>query len=428
MKNLNNTPRYYRGINVLFKNLFLVYGKYYKNRKQYPLFKFNLISITKLRKKLDLKKIIEFNGKYYSTMALPGFPSKVFDNMIANGGLNFEHAGTSKKTQIDNAFLAITNKCKLNCSHCYEKHNLRNNSNIPVEKWCSVIDYLQNEGTSIIVLTGGDPIWDFEKTLSILKHGDKDLSEFHIHTSGYSITEQMVKSLKKAGLAAAAVGLEGTDPEKHDEIRGVTGSWVHAINALKLFNKAGTRTYVNFCLNNYNCDESNLHKFFKLMKSLNVSLIQILEPRPCGALIDNNMNTIFNAESKNKILEIYRNYNLKLKYKNYPLLYYVHYIESPSKMGCMMGGLSHFYIDSAGNVNPCVFVPVSFGNIITSDVGDILKKMRRSCPHPLHKECPSVALAKDINRKLNVSGSKMPIRFEELNEEWRQLYSMDTKV
>jgi len=206
----------------------------------------NISSTIKLRRKLQLTKLVKFNKKFYSTPTIPGYPSRIFDRMASNGGLNFLDAGTPKKKQIDSAFLAITSKCELRCTHCYEQHNLNNNNPIPINKWIEIVDNLQQMGVSVIILTGGEPLSEFENLLMILDKANMDLSEFHIHTSGQGLTKEKVMKLKDHGLTAAAVGLDDVLPERHDSIRG-EGSFPAAVNALKLFNEAGIFTYVNLC-------------------------------------------------------------------------------------------------------------------------------------------------------------------------------------
>lgn len=83
-----------------------------------------LIRLRRLRKMLHLGKIIRHNGKYFSSLAVPGIPSRAFANSVENGVLNFFDAGTPLKKGIDTALLAITSNCPLNCSHCYEKANI----------------------------------------------------------------------------------------------------------------------------------------------------------------------------------------------------------------------------------------------------------------------------------------------------------------
>ena len=57
-----------------------------------------------------------------------------------------------------------------------------------------------------------------------------------------------------------------------------------------------------------------------------------------------------------------------------------------------MAGMSHFYIDSVGQVKPCVFLSVSVGNILQEELPVIFNRMRRTFPHPIYGECPAVAL------------------------------------
>ena len=98
------------------------------------------------------------------------------------------------------------------------------------------------------------------------------------------------------------------------------------------------------------------------------------------------------------------------------------HIEGPEQMGCMMGGLSHFYVDSTGNVNPCVFLPVSFGNIMESEFAEIYNSMRMSIPRPLHKECPSILLSETLKNKKEL-GATVPISFTKVRKEWNELYN-----
>jgi len=86
-------------------------------------------------------------------------------------------------------------------------------------------------------------------------------------------------------------------------------------------------------------------------------------------------------------------------------------------MGCMMGGLSHLTIDSKGNVNPCVFLPVTFGNIMKEDFATIYARMRMAIPRPVHKACPSITLAETIRGRLR-AGIVSPVPFEALRDEW----------
>jgi MoaA/NifB/PqqE/SkfB family radical SAM enzyme len=374
-----------------------------------------MLSGIKLSKKLLLNKIVKFNNQYYSTLTIPAFPSSAYDNMISKGGFNFERMGYPEKRNIESAFLAISSVCPNNCSHCYEKHNLQNNTVIPIEKWIEVMHLLQQSGTSIIILTGGEPLTNFNNLLKILHEGDKDLSDFHLHTSGYQLTLEKALLLKEAGLKAAAVGFDDHDPARFEVIRQ-KGIYDDAVNALKLFNEAGILTYVNLCATKEFIRSGSLYEYYNFVKELNVSFIQLLEPRPCGGYLFNE-DFIPDEKDREILLDFTRRTNSNRQYKDGPIVYYVAHVEGKDQMGCCMGGLSHFHLDSAGNVNPCVFLPVSFGNIMDEEFTDIFARMRKAVPRPVHKECASLIMADTIRKHSNEG---LPVSYNDIQTEWKE--------
>jgi MoaA/NifB/PqqE/SkfB family radical SAM enzyme len=380
----------------------------------------SIFNTLRLRNKLLLYKLICFNNQYYSTPTIPAFPSKAYDCMVEKGGLNFLSAGSEIKNQIDSVFLGITNKCKLNCEYCYEKYNLNESGNISAAKWNEIIKNLQNIGVNIFILSGGEPLIEFDKLIDILSSADKDQSDFHLHTSGNSVTIQKVKQLKDAGLKAAAIGLDDFEEGRHDKIRG-KGSFTDAVNALRLFNEEGVLTYVNLCVSKAMLKADNLYAYYEFVKGLNVSMIQLLEPRPCGGYFNNGFEKWLGAEDKNKLIEFTRSGNQKRTFKNYPLIYYVAHIEGKDQLGCHMGGLSHFYIDSKGNVCPCVFFPIKYGNILEEDIISVYKRMRGNLPVPLKTECPSILLSEKC-REIYKDKKEFPVPFEQIQGYINNLY------
>ncbi len=382
----------------------------------------SVVKIHQLRKKLLLYKIVRFNDQYYSTPTIPGFPSSAYDNMVSKGGLNFLSAGTELKTQIDSVFLAITSKCHLSCKHCYEKFNINKSIDISSNNWEQIITKLQKIGVNIFILTGGEPLNDFDKLIEILTKSNKQLSDFHIHTSGNSITIQKALQLKQAGLKAAAVGLDDFDESRHDKVRG-KGSFSDAVKVLEIFNQVGIMTYVNFCVGKEILINDRIYKFYDFVKSLNVSMIQLLEPRPCGGFFNNGNNDIWLDENdKSKLLGFTIRGNKDKAYKNHPIIYYVAHIEGKNQLGCHMGGLSHFYIDSLGNVCPCVFFPVKYGNIIEEDIIDIYNRMRTNIPTPFHVDCPSLLLKKNI-KEIYLIERELPIPYSLIQKDISSLYN-----
>ena len=370
----------------------------------------------RIERRLGLNKSVHSDGRTFFSFTLPGYPSKAFDFAVARGALNSGGAGTSAKRHVDNVILGVSSRCEYACAHCYEKRNIRAEERISVQRWEEVIRDLQEIGVSLVILSGGEPMTRYADVLQLVRHGDKDRSDFHLHTSGFGVTLERAKELKNAGLSAAAVGLDDVDPKRLGALRGKPGAFDTATAALECFNRAGILTYLNLCLTPAFVRSGGLWEYFERARQWGVGLVEILEPRPCGGFQGCSMETLLSPLDRESVAEFVRQGNHRRRYRNYPLLYSIAEMESPEAMGCMMGGLSHFSIDSAGNVIPCVFVPISFGNILSEDLPAIFARMRKAIPRPIRSGCGSVLLA---DLFADVAGRKTT-HYNDLEDAWSE--------
>ena len=427
LKNHNNTTEYYscrKARRVMFRFRFS-FLKYLIQGNKYPLFIISskhggIVKTYQVQKKLKLNKFVRNNNHFYFSLTLPHWPSKAFDHMVANGGLNITAAGTILKKQIDTVIIGITRKCSYECRHCYEHFNLGDVDTVPVKRLKEVINDLQQEGVSIITLSGGEPMMRYEGVLELLRAADHSRSDFHMHTSGYGVTPESAGELKRAGLLAAGVGLDDCDPDRNDRLRGTRGAHKQAVNAIRCFQEAGIFTYVNTCLTRELINSGELMKYFEMLRELNVGIVRWLEPKPCGGYGNGNPADLLDPEERNIITEFYERANTLSDYADYPLISYEAYYEAPENLGCMMGGNSQLYIDTLGNVQPCVFLPVTFGNIMNEDFSKIFNRMKAAIPGPLKVICPAVQLSPSISMKRN-QGIASPVPYEELTEEFNSL-------
>jgi len=397
--------------------------KYSLHPKEYPLYSLGPLTGGALHalwiaRRLKLRRIVQLNDAYFSTPLLPHYPSRAYDHMAARGGLNIGAAGTPRKQHINSVFLGITRRCDLHCQHCYEHFNTGAEEVVPISVWKKVIRDVQAAGAGVIILSGGEPMLRYEGLLELLKAGDKDLSDFHIHTSGQGVTLERARELRREGLIAAAVGLDDVDPARHDRLRGSAGSHQQAVRALQNLHSAGIFTYTNMCLTRELVRSGDLWTYFELARNLHVGMIEMLEPRPCGGFASRADEVLLTDEDREKVMEFFIRGNTLRKYRRYPLIYHVAFTESPGQVGCTMGGLTHLAIDSKGNVNPCVFLPVTFGNILNEDFQTIYARMKIAIPRPLHKECPSVHLAPTLRER-----GKYPVPYEQIAEEWNEMFA-----
>jgi len=395
-------------------------------KRRYPLLRLGArrggaARTSRILRDIKLCRTAEFGGHIYFSLTTPRWPSKAFDCMVANGGLNVALAGTPGKRHLDMAILGITRRCPYACGHCYEYDNIAERDSVPAGRWSEVVRETQRLGTGVIVLSGGEPMTRYEDLLDLVDAGDKDLSDFHLHTSGYGVTPEKAAALKGAGLTAAGVGLDDVSPERHDRLRGYAGSHAQAVDAIRCFRDAGVFPYVNMCLTRDFVRAGELKAYLDFLKDLGVGFVRFLEPKPWGKYAEEEADTLFSQVDRETVTRFYEEAHENKSFKNHPVISYEAYAEAPERLGCMMGGLSHLYVDSAGNVRPCVFLPVSFGNIMTEDFTPVFQRMRKAIPGPLHAPCPSLQLVGSI-RSAIARGASLPIRLEHIEREWEEMF------
>lgn len=419
------SPRCVTGRHLLaFKlKLALRLPGYAIRRKKYPLFSLKSLFLYRKQKILEISKAVRLGRHYYiGILRAPRFPSAAFDHMVAKGGLNIPAAGVNGRQirqQINYAILAVSRRCRYACRHCYEHDNLADKESIPVERWQQVMGELQDTGVGIVVLSGGEPMLRFDCLLELLKSGDKNRSDFHLHTAGHGVTRPRAEALKEAGLTAAAVALDDYDPERYDRFKGYPGAFQEAVSALEHFHRAGILTYTNVCLRKELMNSGALGRYLELARDLKVGAISLLEPKPWGQYASTQADELFSEDDRSRVTAFFQTVNLHKKYRDYPYVEYLSYYERPEHLGCLMGGHSHLYINGRGQVQPCVFLPVSFGSIMEESFPRIFKRLRRAVPTPLYAPCPAVSLADTIKGK---HPPAMPIDYRDIAAEWRQMF------
>ncbi len=401
--------------------------KYLARPKAYPLFVLDearggLRRTQALGRELSQCKIPRLGRHAYPSLTFPRWPSPAFDRMVAGGGLNVAAAGTPLKRQVDMAFLSVTRQCACACRHCYERASLGSEEIVPVSRWIDIVADLQERGVSVVVLTGGEPMLRLDRVLAILESGRKDLSDFHLHTSGHGVTPENARRLAEAGLVAAGVGLDDHDRERHDRLRGHDGAFEEATHALRCFREAGVFTYLNTCLTSDLVCGDGLARHLALARALGVGTVRYLEPKPCGALFDGGAERLFTEDDRARVETFVALANLGRGHRGDPLVQYEALAEAPHRLGCLMGGLSHFSIDGMGNVLPCVFLPVTFGNVLHERFSAAFARMRARVPLPLRSGCPTVTLHGRLAR-LAAEGARLPVPVEAIAGEWDALFA-----
>jgi MoaA/NifB/PqqE/SkfB family radical SAM enzyme len=394
-------------------------------RRRYPLLRLGprtgFLKTLALLARIRNTQVVQIGRYYHFSLVEPRWPSTAYDEVIARGGLNLGAAGTTGKAQIGMAILGVGASCPYRCEHCYERANLDGNEGVPVERWRRLVAELQDTSVGVVVLSGGEPFERFDDVLDLVRTTNKARSDVHVHTTGHGASPERVAALVGAGLAGAGVALDHPEASRHDAFRGWPGAFDAATRALRLFAEAGIFAYVNCTLTRDLVRDSGLERLHALARGLGAGAIQLLEPKPCGAWAGADLEAVYGPEERATVREFFRASRRSARLAGGPVVYWPADAESPEKLGCLMGGLSHLYVDSHGHVEPCVFLPVSFGNVLEEPFAAIYQRMREAVPRPLHARCPSLQLAERVGFDPGRQ-PQLPVPYDAVRAEWRRLF------
>jgi len=137
----------------------------------------------------------------------------------------------------------ITLACNLRCVHCGSRAGRPRQNELSTAECLQLVEALAALGTREISLIGGEAYLRRD-WLDIVRAIARHDILCGLQTGGRALTEEKIKDAAAAGLRSAGVSIDGP-PDLHDRLRGVRGSHVQAMTALRNFSKYGLSGTVN---------------------------------------------------------------------------------------------------------------------------------------------------------------------------------------
>jgi radical SAM protein with 4Fe4S-binding SPASM domain len=259
-------------------------------------------------------------------------------------------------------------RCNLRCSHCYQKEyefgELEESKLLKIAAIMeSTLEKWNRSGR--VSLTGGEPFLRKDLLLKLLDFFETSnaFSRTGILSNGTLIDEEIAHRMKRfAKLKEIQVSLDGAGAESHDALRG-KGSFVKAIEALKMLKQKDFTLSIMFTLHKQNRDE--VMKIIDLADALPVDYLTIERMVPRAKedmepfyLEPAELKEIYEAIYRKK-LEIEKKGRLKIRVSR-PLWGLI----DKNIGGFCPAGFSSLAILHDGTVLPCRRLEIPVGNIL----------------------------------------------------------------
>ena len=298
--------------------------------------------------------------------------------------------------------------CNLKCEHC-SCETLKDSSRkqLTPEDWGRVAKQAEKMGVITFGVQGGEPLVykDLDKVLANLNTQRNFIS---IKTNGTIASPELFEKLKKAGVDSLTVGF-GPVPNEYEfddynrMTRKLKDAFSISFETVKMISEAGLKPMMSVVVSKENIGSKVFQGIIDLAREHGAILnCALAVPVGSWAL---NYDIMLRAEDRKELNQIMQeNPHVRTDFESNWMI-----------DGC--GALKEkVYISPYGDVLPCPFIHISFGNVLEEPL-DVI--WRRGCQQNTFAEYPPVCIAAEDEiflSYLNIAeqkGAQMPIRFDD---------------
>jgi len=261
--------------------------------------------------------------------------------------------------------ISLTYDCQCRCQHCGSalfrdkiKKELTKNEVV------NLINDARKLGSRLLYFFGGEPLL-VPDLIYYIKYAKEKGFSIKLDTNGLLLSENKVRELKQAGLDIIGVSIDSPDEAAHDKLRGIPGIFRKALIGLEYCKKYGLAGYISAYATKENLRNGELKNIIKLAKGLGIET-RLLSSICSGKWI-NHQDLVLSAEEKMMLKQLLE--------KNKVFWEAVDFDHKDIRYTCPALEKRFFNISAYGDVSPCCYLPVSFGNIRNEPLEVIIRKM-----------------------------------------------------
>lgn len=313
--------------------------------------------------------------------------------------------------------------CNLKCEHC-SCETLKNTTRkkLTPQDWGNVAKQCEKMGSIIFGVQGGEPLV-YPKIEEVIRNLNPRRNFISVKTNGTIASIELFRKLKKWGVDSITVGL-GPIPndfefESYNSItRKLKDAFATSLKSVEMIAETGIKPMMSVVISRKNITSKVFQSVIELSKNYH-SVLNCALAVPVGSW-ETNYELMLTPDDRKRLNEIIKkNPHVRTDFDSNWLF-----------SGC--GACKEkIYISPYGDVLPCPFIHISFGNVFEEPLYDI---WLRACKTNTFSEYAPVCLAAedreflsyiDIVLKKNI---KLPIRFDdrEITELLSTTYAMRT--
>lgn len=289
---------------------------------------------------------------------------------------------------------AVTKACNLRCLHCHVSAKEAMPNELNVREAMHAIDEMANLGTEALIFSGGEPLLRKDFVLTLAEYCDDAGIITAMLSNGVLINHKVALELKDAGIKAIGIPVDSINPESHDKLRNVPGTFKKAVSAIQACSDIDLKVIVTTMA--FKDTFNEMPKRIEFLANLGVDQVAVYDLVPVGRGKD-VMDQAMTQEQRVRLIrylqalqeetemvftmsggeplypeiamEMHKSHDTKPK----DLLLKEFWIHNA--VGCH-AGILYFSLRPDGDVYPCTFLPIKAGNIREQSLTDIWRNSK----------------------------------------------------
>jgi AdoMet-dependent heme synthase len=137
--------------------------------------------------------------------------------------------------------LQVADRCNHACQHCYQIQGRKGEMSTAEIK--AVLDELAEAGVFLLNVSGGEATLRPD-LLELLRYARGKGFAIRLFTNGYTMTEALARAIGALGVLSVEVSVYSDEPEAHDAVTRVPGSFARTLAGLRHLVAAGVRVHL----------------------------------------------------------------------------------------------------------------------------------------------------------------------------------------
>ena len=258
-----------------------------------------------------------------------------------------------------------TSACNRKCKGCWSAEYGHKYS-LTLEEMQSVVAQGRELGTHLYMMTGGEPLIRKDDIFKLCEENPDCM--FLCYTNATLVDDAFCKEMNRLGNLTLALSIEGTG-ETNESRRGA-GSYEITVRAMDLLRVHRCLFGMSVCYTSENIEQVTSDAFLDLMIEKGVKFGLYFNYMPIGK--DAVPELIPSPAQREYMYKWLR--RVRDSRTGKPMFVMDFQNDAEYVGGCIAGGRNYFHINSAGDIEPCVFIHFADSNIRTHTLLEALQR------------------------------------------------------